>query len=251
MTTSECDPSIKIMILVGGLGNRLRSVVSDRPKPMADVSGRPFLEHQVRYRANQGFRNIVLCVGYLADHICAYFGDGSQFGLRIEYSVEKEQLGTAGAIKNAQNFVNGDERFVVMNGDSFLECDLNDMVERHTTRLEDCRDTVATIAAVGVENSKSYGIMHIGSDDSVCSFREKGSTESGWINGGIYVFERALLDLIPHESVVSLEQDTFPLALRNGKRVFAHKVSSYFCDIGTPQSYEHFRSQMKSSACSQ
>src|SRR4051812_27886508 len=98
---------MKTLILAGGLGTRLREVVSDRPKAMAEAAGQPFLEYQIRQLAAQGFDNLVLCVGFMADKVRTYFGDGATWGVRIEYAVEVELLGTAGALKNAEALIDG------------------------------------------------------------------------------------------------------------------------------------------------
>src|SRR5215217_7466801 len=108
---------MRALILAGGLGTRLRPLFSDRPKPMAQVLGKPFLEYQIEQLRAQEFKDLVLCVGYLARHVQDYFGDGRGWGVRIDYAVETELLGTAGAIKNAQTFI-AEDAFLVLNGDS-------------------------------------------------------------------------------------------------------------------------------------
>src|SRR5919112_1675155 len=124
---------MRALVLAGGLGTRLRSLLNDRPKPMAQVAGKPFLEYQIEMLRLHGFQDLVLCVGYLARHVQEYFGDGRGWGVHIDYAVETELLGTAGAIKNAQNFIDKDP-FLVLNGDSYLEADLRELADFHRSR---------------------------------------------------------------------------------------------------------------------
>ena len=119
---------MKALILAGGLGTRLRSVVADQPKPMAPTAGKPFLQYLVEWLRDQGFDDLVLCVGHRADQVRAHFGDGRRWGVQVAYAVERTPLGTAGALKNAGEHVTGTT--LVLNGDSYLEVDLRAMIAR-------------------------------------------------------------------------------------------------------------------------
>ncbi len=220
----------KAVLLVGGLGTRLRTVVPSTPKPLAPVGDRPFLELLIRQLGNQGIRNLILCTGYLADQIEREFGDGSDLGVSIEYSKELQPLGTAGALKFAERFLQGVPEFLVMNGDSFLELDLRQLMQFHRTR-----GGLATMAIVSVENASRYGTVHVDSANRITKFLEKtGDACPGLINAGIYVFSPAILEHIP-TGPVSLEKEVFPRLLDQG--VYAAREHGVFIDIGTPADY--------------
>ncbi|MGQ9494601.1 MAG: nucleotidyltransferase family protein [Anaerolineae bacterium] len=229
---------MKTLILAGGLGTRLQSVVADRPKPMANVKGRPFLEYQIAQLRSQGFAEIVLCVGHRAEQIQKYFGTGHRWGMHIAYAVESELLGTAGAIQNAAHFITG--TFLVLNGDSYLEADLQALVSFHRQHRSSDPRTLGTIATVAVEDATSYGTLELDEEGHILRFREKYSTGAGWINGGVYVLEPDILSLIPAGRPVSIEKETFPLALESGWHLYSYPVQGFFVDIGTPEGYERF-----------
>jgi NDP-sugar pyrophosphorylase family protein len=222
----------KAVLLVGGLGMRLRTVVPSAPKPLAPVGNRPFLELLIRQLGNQGIRSLIMCTGYLADQIEDEFSDGRSLAVTIEYSKEPEPLGTAGAVKFAERFLHGVPDFLVMNGDSFLELDLRQLIRLHRRH-----GGLATMAVVSVENAGRYGTVHVDSDNRVTEFCEKtGSDSPGLINAGVYVFSPAIFELIP-TGPVSLEKDVFPKLLDQG--VHAAREQGVFIDIGTPADYAH------------
>jgi D-glycero-alpha-D-manno-heptose 1-phosphate guanylyltransferase len=222
----------KAVLLVGGLGTRLRTVVPSAPKPLAPVGNRPFLELLIRQLRSQGIQSLIMCTGYLADQIEGEFGDGSGLGVTIDYSKEPEALGTAGAVKFAERFLQGVPDFLVMNGDSFLELDLRQLIQLHRTRA-----SLATMAVVSVENAGRYGTVHVGSDNRITTFCEKtGSDSPGLINAGVYVFSPTILELIP-AGPVSLEKDVFPRLIDQG--LYAAREQGVFIDIGTPADYAH------------
>jgi NDP-sugar pyrophosphorylase family protein len=224
----------KAVLLVGGLGTRLRTVVPSTPKPLAPVGNHPFLELPMRQLCNQGIKNLVMCSGYLADQIEDEFGDGSDLGVTIEYSKEPLPLGTAGAVKFAQRYLRGVPDFLVMNGDSFLELDLCQLMQFHRTH-----GGLATIATVSVENAGRYGTVRADSGNRVTEFCEKTCNDCpGLINAGVYAFSRAILEFIP-TGTVSLEKDVFPRLLDQGAGLYAAKEQGVFIDIGTPADYEH------------
>ena len=220
----------KAVLLVGGLGTRLRSLVASAPKPLAPVGDRPFLTLLIRQLQGQGIRQLVMCSGYLADQIEVEFGDGRDLGVAIEYSRETQPLGTAGAVKLAQTHLEGVSEFLVMNGDSFLEIEFDQLIRFHREH-----GGLATVAVVPVENAGRYGTVRADSSDRVAAFSEKtGNDASGLINAGVYVFSRALLDQIP-TGPSSLEKDIFPRILDQG--VYAAEQRGMFIDIGTPGDY--------------
>ena len=229
---------MQALILAGGPGTRLRALVSDRPKAMASVGGKPFLEHLVEQLRGQGFSDLVFCTGYLADHVQQYFGDGRRWGVCVAYSVETELLGTAGAIRNAGQLLNG--AFLVLNGDSYLDADFRALVAAHRRRCTADASTIGTLAAVSVEDAGAYGRLELDGDGRLLSFGEKSAAGPGWINGGVYVMEPDILDHIPAGRPVSIERETFPHALARGRTLYSYPVTGFFVDIGTPEGYRRF-----------
>ncbi len=221
---------MKAVLLVGGLGTRLRSAVPSLPKTLASVGDRPFLELLVRQLGNQEIRELVMCTGYLAEQIQQVFQDGSEFGATIEYSKETVPLGTAGALKLAQCYVQNEPEFLVINGDTFLEIDFSEFIVSHRKH-----GGVATMAVVPVQDSSRYGIVQVGAESRILGFLEKtGQNTPGIINAGVYVFSSAALALIP-QGPVSLEHDIFPLLVEHG--FYAIEQRGMFIDIGTPDDY--------------
>ena len=221
---------MKTVLLVGGLGTRLRSVVPSLPKTLASVGDKPFLELLVRQLGCQELHQLVMCTGHLAEQIQEFFGDGSDFGATIEYSKETVPLGTAGALKLAQRYVQNESEFLVINGDTFLEIDFNELILSHRKH-----GSLATMAVVPVENSSRYGTVQVGTDGRILGFLEKeGQNAPGIINAGVYVFSNAALELIP-QGPVSLERDVFPLLME--KKFYAIEQRGMFIDIGTPDDY--------------
>jgi NDP-sugar pyrophosphorylase family protein len=222
------------LLLVGGMGTRLRSAVPSTPKPLASVGDQPFLEILVRQLSAQGVGRVVLCTGYLADQVEEKFGNGQRWGIEIEYSKELCPLGTAGAIKLAQSHLKNATSFLVMNGDSFLEIDLLELARFHRGH-----GGVATMAVVAVEDASRYGTVEMDARGRVTGLLEKaGSHCPGVVNGGVYLFNREVLDSIP-EGPVSLEKDVFPRLLPQG--VYAWEQRGMFIDIGTPEDYARAR----------
>jgi NDP-sugar pyrophosphorylase family protein len=230
---------MKALILAGGLGTRLQSVVQDRPKPMVEVKGKPFLEHQIEQLHAQGFEKLVLCVGYQASQIQDHFGDGHPWGVGIAYAVETELLGTAGAIKNAQHFI--EDTLLVLNGDSYLEIDFRALVRFHRRRQSADPRIVGTMAAVAVDDAAAYGTLELDSTGRILRFLEKAEARPGWINGGVYVLESDIVDFIPAGRAVSIEKETLPLVLERGWHLYSYPVEGFFVDIGTPQGYRRFQ----------
>jgi len=225
---------MKAVLLVGGLGTRLRSTVPELPKPLASVGDRPFLELLVRQLERQRIRDLVMCTGYLAEQIEEVFGNGRDFGTVIEYSKETVPLGTAGALKVAQRYVQDDPEFLVLNGDSFLEIDFNEFVDSHRKH-----GSVATMAVVPVKNASRYGTVQVQADGKVIRFAEKtGRDAPGIINAGVYVFGRTVFAHVP-EGPASLEREVFPHLMEQG--VYAAQQRGMFIDIGTPDDYARAR----------
>lgn len=221
---------VPAVLLVGGKGTRLRSVVSSAPKPMATVGERSFLELLVRQLRNQGIQRLVMCSGYLAEQIENKFGDGRAWDVSIAYSRESEPLGTAGALKLAKAYLETATDFLVMNGDSFLEVDFAQLLQFHRRR-----NGLASMAVAGVPNAGRYGTVRVDAESRITGFIEKtGCEQPGLINAGVYAFRQSIFDHIG-EGPVSLERDVFPRVMERG--LYAFETRGMFIDIGTPEDY--------------
>jgi NDP-sugar pyrophosphorylase family protein len=223
---------MKAVILAGGFGTRLQSVVSDLPKPMAPIGGKPFLEYLLLQLLRWGIRDIVLSVGYLGKMIEAYFGDGDKWRASIGYCREESPLGTGGAIREAARMTgNGD--ILVMNGDSFLDLDFHEFM-----RVHDARGKSVTMALAPRDNCGRYGRVELGPDGTVLAFAEKMGDGSGLINGGIYICRRTFPEGIP-PGVVSFEKDVLPALVPGG--IAGMVAGGFFIDIGVPEDYRFVR----------
>jgi dTDP-glucose pyrophosphorylase len=200
---------------------------------MVPVANRPFLEYLILQLKRQGLTDIVLCTGYLGEQVQKHFGGGSMWDVNISYSQEPEPLGTGGAIKLAEELIE-DENFLVMNGDSFLDIDLNRLIDYH---LE--RNALATMALVEIENPARYGAVEITERGEIESFVEKGQrSESKLINGGVYVLNRKIFEFIS-KGKISLEKEVFPKLI--GKGFYGMPVRGFFTDIGVPADYKRLQ----------
>ncbi|MCP4599444.1 MAG: NTP transferase domain-containing protein [Proteobacteria bacterium] len=220
--------TIDAAVLAGGLGTRLRPVVSDRPKVLAPVVGRPFLTYLLDQLREAGLDRVVLCTGYMGEKVEEEFGD--RYGeLYLDYSMEPRPLGTGGALEFALPFIET-ETVLVVNGDSYCSVDLSAMWETHMSR-----NARASILLTEVDDVSRYGRVRLDDDSAVVGFDEKDSQGGpGWINAGIYLIERALLKEIPPGKQISLEKDIFPNWV--GKGFYGWKNPGRFLDIGTEQS---------------
>ena len=236
-TGSRLIDSVKVIVLTGGLGTRLRGTIGDLPKSLAPIAGKPFLEYLVKVISAQGFRDIVLCCGHRAGLITNHFGDGSRFGVSISYTIEEKLLGTGGAVKLAETLIDSDD-FIVTNGDTYLEVDLNDMLGLHRSQ-----GALATMALVRKEDTGRYGRVVLGGANQIVAFNEKAvDGKAGLINGGMYVFRKEIFDFIPAGKVCSLEREVLPLLIDKGFCGFAS--NGYFIDIGIPEDYERAKKEL-------
>ena len=220
--TPELPPAV---ILAGGLGTRLRPLVSDRPKAMAEVAGKPFLVHQLQWLHTNRVRSVILCVGYRGEQIIDYLGDGSRFGLMLTYSWEYSPLGTAGALAQALDLL--PEEFLVVNGDTYTALPLRPLWEAHHSRA-----ALATLAVAPARDSDAVGSIELDSDCRVVSFREK-RPGARLVSMGIYATSRELIEAISTDRPCSLENDVFPHA----SGLYAYLSDALFIDIGTPAGY--------------
>lgn len=231
---------LPLVLLCGGLGTRLRSVVADRPKVLAPVAGQPFLHYLLHHLRRQGIREVVLSTGYLGEMVEAFAGDGAAWDLALSYAREPEPLGTGGALRFAADEAGLATPFFVLNGDTFFSGDLALLQAQHATTPE----ALASLALVEVPDARRYGtVASIPETGRITAFTEKDPARTGaaWINAGAYVVDPALWRGIPPATKVSLEREVFPQALG---RLFAHPFpEALFLDIGTPADYaraEHY-----------
>jgi NDP-sugar pyrophosphorylase family protein len=218
------------VVLAGGLGTRLRTVLPDTPKSVAPVEGRPFLFFLLEQLTRVGISPVILCTGHRASQVLSEIGNEYK-SVPILYSQEEHPLGTAGALRLAWHNYPETAPWLLMNGDSFVDVDLRALIHSHERS-----GLAATITAVRVENGQRYGTIEWDEGQRITAFREKSAAPGSlWINGGVYVFERAFLDALPDRVPLSLEVDVFPAWVSRGIHVFASEAR--FIDIGTPESY--------------
>ncbi|MHB1548648.1 MAG: nucleotidyltransferase family protein, partial [Acidimicrobiales bacterium] len=220
---------MKAVIMAGGEGTRLRPLTSNQPKPMLPMANRPMMEHVVNLLRNHGFEDIVVTVAFMANAIRTYFGDGSEFGVRMVYATEETPLGTAGSVRNARDEL--EERFLVISGDVLTDIDLSRVVSFHEQH-----GAVATLALKAVDNPLEFGIVITNDDGSVERFLEKptwGQVFSDTINTGIYVLEPEIFDFIPAGRPVDFSGESFPAMLEAKRPLFGYVADGYWEDVGT------------------
>lgn len=221
------DTTKEAIILCGGLGTRLRSVISDVPKPMAPINNKPFLAFVLEYLKKQNISRVVLAVSYKYEIIQEYFGN-SYLGMQILYSIEKEPLGTGGAILEALNLINSNSCYV-LNGDTFFDVNLD--------RLKLDNSDIC-VALKPMKNFDRYGSVDIDNNSYISAFNEKKFTSNGLINGGVYLIKKNIFNSFNLPNKFSFEeffQENF--LIFNAK---ATVFDDYFIDIGIPQDYKAF-----------
>ncbi|MEW6227698.1 MAG: NDP-sugar synthase [Bacillota bacterium] len=227
---------MKCIILAGGKGTRLRPLTYAGPKGLVPLVNKAFLEYQVELLRAHGIHHIILSVNYLADEFCRHFQDGAAWGVSIEYARERVPLGTAGAIKNCEPYLDKD-RVLVLNGDVLTDIDLHALVAEHESK-----GSLVTIATTVVDNPTAYGLVVTDPAGCVTAFLEK----PGWdevaaaantINAGIYVLEPSVVARLPAGREVSFERDIVPALLAEKAAVRAFVTRCYWLDIGTLRNY--------------
>jgi mannose-1-phosphate guanylyltransferase/phosphomannomutase len=224
---------MKAVIMAGGEGTRLRPLTSNCPKPMLPLANRPMMEHIIELLKRHGVDEIVVTVAFLANQIRTYFGDGSEFGVKMVYATEDQPLGTAGSVRNAMDHLT--ERFLVISGDVLTDIDLSKILAFHEEK-----SAVATIGLVAVENPLEFGIVITRDDGSVERFLEKptwGEVFSDTINTGIFVLEPEIFDHIPDGRPVDFSGEVFPSLLADDRPLYGAVAEGYWEDVGTLESY--------------
>jgi NDP-sugar pyrophosphorylase family protein len=225
---------VDVLILAGGLGTRLRPLIKDTPKALATINEKPFIEILIDKLVENGFERIILCVGYLKDKLIRYVKNRNDCEIII--SEENTPLGTAGAIKNAENKIESDS-FMVLNGDSFCPLKYKKLINEHNKN-----GAILTISLVKVENNEDYGSVKVDMEMKITSFKEKMKGSDSYVNAGIYCMDRSLLGYIPYGRIVSLELDIFPELV--GDRCFGYVIDGPLIDIGTPDRYKKANSSL-------
>lgn len=224
------------ILLVGGFGTRLKPLTNQTPKPMLPVGGLPVTEHQILAAKKAGITTVILATSYLSEVFIPYFGDGSKWGMQLKYAVEKEPLGTGGAIRNAAELIDlvaateTNEEFVIFNGDVLSQHSIAKQLEFHRNNKAD-----VTLHLINVEDARAFGCVPTDKDGRVTAFLEKMENPvTSAINAGCYVFSASVIADIPIGKVVSVERETFPNLVTSGRPVFGYNEQSYWLDVGTP-----------------
>ncbi|MBL7960068.1 nucleotidyltransferase family protein [bacterium] len=219
------------VILAGGLGTRLGESAGDYPKVLVPVNGKPFLEFVFKLISrSKSITRVVIAAGYKADQIISKYQNNSDYGFEILFSVEKDLLGTGGAIKKALQYIHSDD-VLVLNGDSYVDLDIQSFISAHETK-----DASISVALTYIENANRYGKVNISNNSKIVSFEEKAPTSSGgYINCGVYLFKKSVFDRIPENTKLSLEKDLLPDMIKSNAYGFI--CEGKFIDIGIPETY--------------
>ncbi|MHB1946997.1 MAG: nucleotidyltransferase family protein [Gammaproteobacteria bacterium] len=228
---------MQAIILAGGFGTRLRSIVTDVPKPMAPLHGKPFLAYLLEHLKEQGFERIILSLHYMHEKFQNYFQEEYQ-GLQLSYAIEQTPLGTGGAILHSLELADKDKPCFVLNGDTYVKLNYRDMYETHLSH-----QSLISMALRKVDDCSRYGQAMINTNSEVCEFRERGSTDAGLINAGVYLLSKNLFQYSVAYNF-SFEKD-FLFKLLAMIKPRAYIVDGYFIDIGVPDDYARAEREFK------
>lgn len=225
------------ILLVGGLGTRLRTAVQDLPKSMAPINDKPFLAYQIEYLESFGVQKVILATGYLSEHISNYFGHKYK-SVDIAYSIEKEPLGTGGAIKQALEKAEA-KTVLILNGDTLFKVDLTAFYNNHMNKNADF-----SMALKPMTNFSRYGTVYTNDQSKVIGFEVKKPQEYGDINGGVYLLNKSAFNFNDYEKKFSFEKEFLEKAY--AKHLFiGFKSATYFLDIGIPADYQQAQTDFK------
>lgn len=225
---------MKAVIMAGGEGRRLRSVSGELPKPLVPLLGRSMLEHIIRLLRKNGFDEICMTLRYKSEQIIERFGDGHEFGVSICYRIESAPAGTAGGVKNCEDFYGNDD-FLVISGDAACDFDLRELMRQHKLR-----GAAATAALYHHSEPLRYGLALTDKDNRIRAFIEKpdwSRVVTDKVNTGIYVISPASMQLVPTGEEYDFAKDLFPAMLERGMKLIGLPFEGYWCDVGTPLSY--------------
>lgn len=246
---------MQAIILCGGLGTRLRSVIGERQKTMTETNGEPFVVNILKYLKGYGIDDIIFATGYKSDEVEEYFGKDYYFGMKVNYAKETEPLGTGGAIRNCFSHIKSDE-VVVVNGDTLFPVNLKSLKKAYEKYSSDI-----AIACKNVEDKSRYGTIVFESlkededgfkngiiekfDEKIAEDDTKKKKVNSYINGGVYIIKKVLIESIKDNTKLSLEKDLIPMWLHDGKVVSGVISDAKFIDIGTPESLAEFKKRYK------
>src|SRR5579862_3292952 len=226
---------MRAMILAAGVGSRLDPLTRNVPKPLVPILNRPVMEYLVDLLKQHGFDEIMVNLHYLGDKIESYFGDGSKWGVKILWEHEDKLWGDAGSVKRAEDFFQN-ETFLVIGGDDLTDMDLSKLLKAHRDKK-----ALATIALSLVDDPSEYGIVEMNENDRITRFLEKPKGEvifSNTANTGVYIFEPAVLELIPRGVFYLFGKQVFPLLLNQQRPLYGHLTAAYWKDVGNLKVYQ-------------
>jgi NDP-sugar pyrophosphorylase family protein len=234
----------KLFILAGGFGTRLRPITYEIPKPLVPVQGKPILTHTIEFFKKFGVTEIIMSIGFLGEKIMDYYGDGSKFGVKIQYITEDEPAGTAGPLRLIKHLIN-DEDFFMINGDNLFNLDLNNMIKQHKNT-----GCIASLALTPVDDPTSFGVAKL-NENKILEFIEKPKIEnapSNLINAGVYLFNSKIFNYIPDKTYSKIETEVFPELAKKGE-LFAYLMQGQWLPVGTMQEYETAIKDWKGNNC--
>lgn len=229
---------MQAVVLAGGMGRHIKSELGNSPKPMAIVITRPFLEYVLLFLKENAVEDIIISCGYMRPVIESYFGNGKAWGVKIRYTDEDYLRGTAGSVKLAENLIQ-DENFIVMNGDTFHDVPVYDLLETHIQH-----DAMVTMALKASQHPERYGAVRMMENKQIVQFLGKGHAEVNLINTGIYVFNRSVLKFIQPSEYISLETDIFPFLCKLGK-LYGYVCEGEFLDLEAPENFKLIKTKLK------
>lgn len=234
---------MKAVVMAGGEGTRLRPLTSRRPKPLVPIMNRPIMEHIILLLKQHGITDIVVTLYYLADEISGYFGNGSDWGVHIEYVVEETPLGTAGAVRQAEGLLR-DEPFLIVSGDALTDIRLDRLIRYHYSK-----GAIVTLALAHVPNPREFGVVITDENGRIQRFLEKpdwSNVFSDTVNTGMYVIDPEVFRLMEPKRAYDWSQDIFPQLLHEGKPLYGYIMSEdeYWCDVGTLEQYREAHEQV-------
>lgn len=224
---------MKGMIMAAGVGTRLYPLTKDVPKPMVPIAGKPLMEHIINLLRNHGITQLVANLHYLPDEIQNYFGEGSEFGVNLKYTFEPDLMGTAGGVKNNQDFL--DDTFIVVSGDALTDINLGAFMRFHKEK-----GAIATIALKPMEEVERFGVVITNAEGRIINFQEKPQKEealSNLVNTGIYIFEPEIFNHIPPGEFYDFGKNLFPRLALEGASFCGYITEDYWCDVGSLESY--------------
>lgn len=228
-TTTKNINNIRVMMLAAGEGTRLRPLTAHLPKPLNPILNKPVMEYTLEHLAGQGIKEVMVNISYFPEKIKHYFGDGKKYGLKISYSFEKKALGTAGGIKNVENFFKKNT-FIVVSGDGLTDINLARVVDFHKKKK-----ALGTMVLSNEDMKYEYGVVINNAAGRITKFLEKplwSDVFSSAVNTGIYVFEPEIFGFIPKNKWYDFGMQVWPKLLKKNKKIFAYHTKNYWCDIG-------------------